>query len=663
VPRLSSILVAFIVVVGCAGVPPAGSPSGSSASPSAPPASATPAGPFDPAKSAWDNVLARIGPDGEVDAELAMDAFAAAFSPLPGRAAPPGELVQIDDGTLAVQWLQRFWGELTEEQQAYADALIRGQLPAGVGTTISSGVARAGTQPLIVTAAEPTDWPTLIDSAISTVATRLGRVYTGTIKHELVLIPIDLAVEFWHTGGWADSRDASGGIVGPAETCTIYISPWMVNATGAAALDLAVHEVFHCFDYDLGQIAAHHAVPAWVKEGAAMWAGQSVAGQTNLGAQQWTKWLLNPGAPLFGRSYDAIGIYGLLESSGVDPWSVMDEILLGGINGNAAAFGVLVTHGGEFFLDTWGTRYWDNAAYGPLWTFAGAGFAPSYLSAQPSNVVVENGSSVLKSAPFRAASAFSLDALADVVLISSQSAEGIARVSDAADAWQIGEVPPLCTREGGCLCPEGSAWAGVAFADVQLGSSIIAGVSGEPVVGLIKIEGFELPFFCQNPKLDPCLVGTWVSDRVAVDEHFVAGGFGMIMTIAIDGTTLVDYDLMSSIVAEPLVQPVPEVEFTVEMSFSGTASGKIAAWDAQWAVLSRDIGDQRMSFSVFLNGDETEVFKNATATEVTQGAGGYQPPGGMNNVGLGDGTYECVGNFLRLIPDPALSQSDWHRQP
>jgi hypothetical protein len=89
---------------------PASSPSPQSASPK-------------PARTAFDSVIAMLGPMGEVSPEMALQAFALAVAPLPGVTPPTGAPGQLD-ADAAVAWVSEDWDQLSPAQQtAIKDAL------------------------------------------------------------------------------------------------------------------------------------------------------------------------------------------------------------------------------------------------------------------------------------------------------------------------------------------------------------------------------------------------------------------------------------------------------------------------------------------------------------------------------------------------------------
>ncbi len=65
---------------------------------------------------AFDALVSRLGPNGEVSPEMALEAFALAVAPLPGVTPPTGPPGHID-ADLAVAWVWQVWDQLSPAQQ------------------------------------------------------------------------------------------------------------------------------------------------------------------------------------------------------------------------------------------------------------------------------------------------------------------------------------------------------------------------------------------------------------------------------------------------------------------------------------------------------------------------------------------------------------------
>jgi hypothetical protein len=668
--RLLVRIIVVALVAGCVTVSPGPAttnPGGASTSsnPSSP-AAGRPT--FDPSRSAWENVLAGIGPNGEIGLQTALDAFYLAFGPLPGTSRPPGDDGPIIDGTLALRALRRHWDELTADQQAAADRLIHGQSPTAsaarplaLAATVTTDVGVGSGQP----PADPVTegWQQLAEQAAAAIAGKLGRTLHATIAVQLNQAVPANNPKVWDAWAYTWGEDGQGGYTGPMATCHIAINPQGQGMSGVEQYAIAAHEVFHCYQFDVGTLAAHANEPEWIIEGSAAWVGEDIAGGTNEMVGWWAWWLTTPQANLFGRTYDAIGLLALLGDVGVDPWSVMDKFLLAGINGSEAAYVVLRTAGGDAFLDTWGPRYAMTPANGSNWLFVGTGLVAGLPEFQGQIVNAAPGASVELQAGDHAALQFNVALNADVVAFDSSTTHGLAQIKVGEDQSLDNLVAhPLCTAPGGCTCPSGTAGTGTSFQQAPAGALVQVGFAGDDAGAGVQVTGLNLDDFCQQAHVDPCLVGTWISTYFTAPDHDISGGTGIILTIGADGTVTEDYDLMDAAVVTPTVQPVPEVPFSVDVQWFGTASGHIRAVDGGWFLLDADLTDQLWSIYVTVAGTRNKVFDHATAAEVGAAAGGDQTSGVGDLAGFPDGAYECGNGELTLKPASSLAQSNWVKQ-
>jgi len=98
-------------------------------------------------------VVDQVQPDGQVSLATALAAFAVAIGPVPGAVIPPGVVVPIGSGTIAVDWVLAKWGQLTlPQRQAVLTDLGVSQTasppepvaPAAVSPTAAPGTGTAG---------------------------------------------------------------------------------------------------------------------------------------------------------------------------------------------------------------------------------------------------------------------------------------------------------------------------------------------------------------------------------------------------------------------------------------------------------------------------------------------------------------------------------------
>jgi hypothetical protein len=646
--RAALALAALLVVGACGQQEPVGSGSAPTGPGEGATASAAPG-----AGTAWDQVLGRIQPDGEVDRQLALDAFVLAFGPLPGIGRPPGASGEIPSGTFALRMLRRFWGTLTPEQQAAAERLIRGEAAsASSGTAVLAAYhvppSRTRLAAAAVTAAE---YQAMADKYTEIIAGKLGRVITGDVKVFVNDVqPLDEFV--WDADAYIDSKDASGQPQGNLVMCEIHVNPSGQTHDGIDAEGLIAHEVFHCFQDDLSTIAAARARAPWVTEGSASWAEEDLTGGDAYGPGRWARWVGFPTKTLFQRAYDAIGIYFLLEQTGGQPWTVVDNFLEQAAS-NEGAIAVLRKAGGQAFTDTWGSRYHMEPQL-PAWFFDGPGMG-SMQVAPRGRFVASAGSQASQTVLAWTAMPYDITIDAEVVVISTENAAGsLARLPAISEMPLVEIDRPLCTLASGCACPADSPNAGQLFIAAAAGDGRL-GVTAAAQPATITVIASTLDAFCQSVLVDPCVVGTWASAVLESSDALVGGGDGMILTINEDGTFQVDYDLMEHISGVSYLNTDPSI--SVEMWFNGTMTGRLTAFGGEYGVLDRNTSDTTMSFSAFINGVEQKVMDRepigdiaADLASLPNAPTGMFPPDG--------GAYACSPSQLVFVQDSGKTTSN-----
>ena len=237
----------LIVVAGCG-------PAQSTASPSA-----TSSEPQVPSKSVYGRLFQRVGADGSVDKQLALDAFSVAIAPLPGVGTPPGDPpapYEQADGTFAVRWIERYRDQLTPEQRAAVDAALkpgRGAItvmPDGTQTGTSPSSRLTGPQAAIAGAAlsraiiaeddERQSYIAILKEAEQRIAQHLGR----TLSIPWVLWINDTQQLREDALAYLDKV-----VLGPLGTvaCEISVNPSMRVSPLSYIRAALAHEMFHCF--------------------------------------------------------------------------------------------------------------------------------------------------------------------------------------------------------------------------------------------------------------------------------------------------------------------------------------------------------------------------------------------------------------------------------
>ncbi len=262
------------------------------------------------------------------------------------------------------------------------------------------------------------------------------------------------------------------------------------------------HEMFHCFQF--ATLGWKHpgavGVPSWVTEGQAEWVGEAVVGGSSLGLEWWQVYLLSPNRSLWGRSYDASGFYFHMQELGIAPWSYVDAMLHA--SGDAARL-LAARANEEEFLDTWASSLLHQPIFVPDAAWNATALWETSTSALPDQLTVTVGSS----SPVLAGVVRNVDYLvhsrADVV---EARIRGHARLHPGATGGDLInglEQMWLCTKPGGCECPEGQTYSGPSLIDVDPGFFLaltggLAGSEGE-------LTGHALDEFCdpkQSPKPD-----------------------------------------------------------------------------------------------------------------------------------------------------------------
>ena len=453
--------------------------------------------------TAWDEIVAKMGPNGEVSLEMALQAFSLAVAPLPGVELPKAPRARLKSGTPAVRWLLAHWSELTAEQQSVADAAMRST---GGPKTSTVRLAGFGPPPLL----PEVDLAATRDELLQMTADAAAAIEQRLQPNRFLDADIDVVIESVQSGD-ADAQifgfDAGDDVLGKMTRCVIHFYPSGWQATGADLLDTVTHEVMHCFQYALIDLAKAYLVPAWIIEGEANWVASTVSGGTEGMAPYWGDWIGHSGTSLFKRTYDAIGIYAHLTDVGANTWAVLDQVVLAGTTSNEAAYEVLVKAGGDRFLAEWGAEYHRRAEFSVAWQIVGpgVGLVPADYQGLHTKVGIANGESVKQPIGMLGGEPMTATLTADVVQVTAPNTQGLAKLPDGTEI-PIPELngAALCTLSGGCVCPPGSRREGAQFIDTIDGGMLV-GLTGHLTGGSFGLDGFSLADFCEPP----CQMNRW----------------------------------------------------------------------------------------------------------------------------------------------------------
>jgi len=381
--------------------------------------------------TAWDKVLDEIRPNGTVSMATALQATALAYGPLPGVAVPSGPRTAVESGDMAAAWVLGYLPKLSAPLQraVYRDL----------------GLTPAGTTARATSFGDP---GFTTNAALTATANHWAAVYAspGYLNHTLVLT---IRAGFTTTaipGAAADALpvDQSGNETTNGPFCRIRVD----KTTAASDLPgTLAHEVFHCEEFDLDH--NWRADGAWVIEGMAEWAGQTVSPAADY-VYLLDSYVRSSGLKLFERSYGAEGFWGHVQDTvpgGL--WRRVSATLnAGGPEAIFAASGAT----SPSFLTTWGSSVFNLLSDGPAWDI----ISPIKTNAKPlaDTIDAATGAKVL-AAPFTT-SQYVIDNSNPKATLLHVQISGYARLglkqnyTDLHDAWFCTSAP------GTCVCPAGT---------------------------------------------------------------------------------------------------------------------------------------------------------------------------------------------------------------
>ncbi len=434
--------------------------------------------------SAGRRILAGIRPDGTVPLLVAEQAFSLAVVPLPGVTIPPGPHDDtLFSATAPIRWLRDHRSELTAAQHRVADRWLDPEGPRIAPTTASLatpakiepavftvGSARTSGMPMATT--DQTRYETEVARVLPKLATHFG-----SLGYDVPVV-IDT-----NANGTAYALASAGGT-----SCTLSVFPKGHFASGSDLTFIVAHELTHCFQNHIAvEAIANSSNTGWVRDGGADWAALEVSGPTPLMSGHWHEYVDHPESPLFSRTYDAVGFFAHLKESGTDPW----RVLLSMINAtdNPGRYGNAVGADRSTFEDSWASGMFRGQPNpGTAWNTSGVDMPPGRPDPQQTTV----GQDI--DAPAWTLTTAEVTTNTEVT---SVRAGGSVRVGWGTALDQVvapGATLDLCTKAGGCKCPEGSigspptAVAGSPFAVALTGGSAgaTANVAGKTIEEFCK---------------------------------------------------------------------------------------------------------------------------------------------------------------------------------
>ena len=333
-------------------------------------------------QSAWDGLLARAGGTRPGPA-TAQQAFALAVAPLPGVRVPRGPRGSIPDGTLATSWVLANYGRLAPSRRSAVDKIVRRAFALSVEGRAAGAQLNA-----------------VRDQAIAFVGQQTGVQLT---------LPVTIVRDYPSTGSGAATLgvDAGGSYrsAQPAARCIVSVR------RGGASKTVIAAQVFHCLQIQLaGRADGLQTLDAsrpWLGEGSSAYAGCLFAQD---GAAPYRKayatYVDDPTTPLDHRTYDAIGFFAHLSTTGSGALASFPDAMRA--PSVAQAYPDVAREGAAGLFDSWASSLYRAPQRGAAWDVSGPCAPPRASAADPTPIVLGNRSSVTVTAPAYAAHTFEL---------------------------------------------------------------------------------------------------------------------------------------------------------------------------------------------------------------------------------------------------------------
>ncbi len=432
-----------------------------------------------------------LSDNGYLSLKTALAAFDSQIADLPGVKPKPGEVGNVTEATYVVDRIAADLDKLTPKQRAVYEQWTTPGPDALVIDPDNPRPSLAHARRAPATPQELILADTYMDNAIRVLK---NHGYLPAKRITLTLLP-DQGTGKPTDLGYVPPSDLAPGT---SPTCNVFLT---LRGRGMSEVDkqfVLAHEAVHCMQhaYYTGQ-ADQAAVPAWVKEGTADYLGAKVMLELNAGTPTqvaWTKWLTNPQKDLFGRSYDGLGFFAMLDQAGVDTWSRIKNVIAAGVSGKSdGAYAAALAGVPDIFYMRWGPGIMRDAALGPEWDYTG----PYIDSSRPSSVNISSGGAPKTSKiDAHAGTAATLKIGADVVTIKAdKDIRGLLRFGGTQTPLKKGAY---CAKPGGCKCRT--------HTNLQLpaiGKTTYLGYGDSKKARVVSIQGRSLKDYCEHPTPGP----------------------------------------------------------------------------------------------------------------------------------------------------------------
>lgn len=357
--------------------------------------------------TAWEVLVQRRYVDGP-SRQLALDAFASIFGPIPGGRAVDADEIGTRSGTPVMRWIGPYWEQLSPEQQNVVRSYVVGSPEGSAGPAGQAGprVLRAPPDPLTPKIQRLVD---KVDRDFRGQYPAVEFVKPGKrleVRASNTLHPKGhvVAGPFVYKGNPRRPEIASTSDTTYAGCLITFHRPFLqayrdspTPDTDPALLTLVAHELFHCHQLRLLGIPRYWGIKDWLSDGSAQWASMKYGFKdvapnvrdTTFWPKYYAPYTSDPPKPkpsLFAGAEDNMGFFAQLDTSlgsPDEPWKAIDKMLKKG-NNNAAfdVVGSTATPSGRKFLTEWARGFVGDAALGPEWRTTGPGLG-DYQPAPP----------------------------------------------------------------------------------------------------------------------------------------------------------------------------------------------------------------------------------------------------------------------------------------
>src|SRR5690606_13281784 len=139
--------------------------------------------------------------------------------------------------------------------------------------------------------------------------------------------------------------------------CQIRLAPRALAMDDSTLVKTLAHELTHCYQARAIGARAISKTSSWLIEGFPSFVGETVGqsiGNTTPN-YWWDKWFKRPGIQLYGRTYDALGFYAVVQQAGGNPFTRYIPALE--TRDNSAAFQHLIGGEADHLGTIWGATH------------------------------------------------------------------------------------------------------------------------------------------------------------------------------------------------------------------------------------------------------------------------------------------------------------------